>query len=175
MYQFSRSIYRALSPDVTGGARSCANRAQLLDACESAVERLATDRHYFARPARTLFNDVRSYFPITSQRRVLAVIERHMQLATQYVDEHARAGVTFDGSPLSCHASTRKGTACQRVPLPGSQYCPSHKHLDEALDLEIADDFAAACEGRFERVSLADLDDVREPVLAARHNERTAA
>ncbi len=44
--------------------------------------------------------------------------------------------MTFDGSPLCCHASTRKGTACQRVPLPGSKYCPSHKHLDE--DLEVA-------------------------------------
>ncbi len=168
MYQFSRSIYRALSHEVSGGARSCANRAQLLGACESAVERLATDRHYFARPARTLFNDVRAYFPITSQRRVLEVIERHMQLATQYVDEHARAGVTFDGSPLSCHASTRKGTPCQRVPLPGSQYCPSHKHLDEGFDIAVEDDFAPVTEGHFERVSLADLDEVREPVLAAR-------
>ena len=55
-----------------------------------------------------------------------------MTLATEYVDTPARAtGVTFDGSPLCCHASTRKGTPCQRVPLPGSKYCPSHKHLDE--------------------------------------------
>ena len=46
----------------------------------------------------------------------------------------ARAGVTFDGSPACCHATTRKGTACQRVPLPGSKYCPSHKHLEEEFD-----------------------------------------
>ena len=42
--------------------------------------------------------------------------------------------MTFDGSPLCCHATTRKGTSCQRVPLPGSKYCPSHKHLDEDLE-----------------------------------------
>ena len=36
---------------------------------------------------------------------------------------------------LSCHASTRKGTACQRIPLPGSKYCPSHKHLEEDFEL----------------------------------------
>ena len=41
--------------------------------------------------------------------------------------------MTFDGSPACCHASTRRGTACQRVPLPGSKYCPSHKHLEEVV------------------------------------------
>ena len=138
MYQCSRSMYRELAGDVlghraVGGVR---NRAQFLRACEAAVERLATDRHYFARPARTLFRDVRSLFPMSSQLRVYEVIERHMALACEYVDCAARAGIRLDGAPLSCHATTRRGTACQRVPLPGSQYCPSHKHLDE--DLRVA-------------------------------------
>jgi hypothetical protein len=139
MYQFSRSIYRELSPVVIGGgAREIRNRQRLLRACESAVERLATDRYYFARPARTLFNDVRDLFPICSQLRAYQVIERHMTLAVEYVDQHARAGVTFDGSPLCCHATTRKGTACQRVPLPGSKYCPSHRHLEESFEATAA-------------------------------------
>ena len=98
------------------------------------MERLATDRYYFARPARSLFNEIRVFFPIKSQLRVLTVVQRHVKLAIEYVDEHARAGVTFDGSPLCCHATTRKGTACQRVPLPGSKYCPSHQHLEEDFD-----------------------------------------
>jgi hypothetical protein len=138
MYQFSRSIYRELCSEVLEERNgwSSHNRERFLRACEAAFERLATDRHYFARPARSLFNEVRVFFPMSSQARVRAVIDRHMALATDYVDMHARAGVTFDGSPLCCHATTRKGTACQRVPLPGSQYCPSHKHLEE--------DFAAA-------------------------------
>ena len=38
-------------------------------------------------------------------------------------------------------ASTRKGTPCQREPLPGRDYCPSHKHLEE---LEVLDDAEAA-------------------------------
>ena len=134
MYQFSRSIYRELNAEVVDGKRGgCAARQLLLQACERTMERLATDRHYFARPTRTLFNEVRDLFPIESQMRVLSVIERHVLLAKQYVDTQARSGVTFDGSPLCCHATTRKGTACQRVPLPGSKYCPSHKHLEEEL------------------------------------------
>jgi hypothetical protein len=102
------------------------------------MERLATDRHYFARPVRTLFNDVRDLFPISKQLRVYREIERHVTLATGYVDSQARAGVTFDGSPLCCHATTRRGTSCQRVPLPGSKYCPSHKHLEEEFEVSAA-------------------------------------
>ena len=140
MYQFSRSMYRELAADVSRDrlVRAAADRARLLQACEGAVERLATDRHYFARPARTLFRDVRCLFPMSSQLRVYEVIERHMALACEYVDRAAQAGVRLDGAPLSCHATTRRGTACQRVPLPGSQYCPSHKHLDEHFEVAAA-------------------------------------
>jgi hypothetical protein len=135
MYQFSRSMYRELGPLVVGDryGSACQNRQHFLHACESAFQRLATDRHYFARPSRTLFNDVRIFFPMTEQVRVRSVIERYMRVAAQFVDEREREGISLDGSPLCCHASTRKGTACQRVPLPGSKYCPSHKHLEEGL------------------------------------------
>ena len=133
MYQFSRSMYRELAPIVVADryASACENRQQFLQACERALQRLASDRHYFARPSRTLFNDVRIYFPITEQMHVYRVVERYMRVAAQFVDEREREGISLDGSPLCCHASTRKGTPCQRVPLPGSKYCPSHKHLEE--------------------------------------------
>jgi hypothetical protein len=132
MYQFSRSIYRELAGEVIeDGKDAHANRLAFLKSCESAMERLASDRHYFARPARSLFRDVRVYFPMSSQLRVYRTIEQYMALATEYVDRHMQEGLSLDGSPLSCHASTRKGTECQRVPLPGSKYCPSHKHLEE--------------------------------------------
>ena len=135
MYQFSRSIYRELGQLVTPDryASATENRQHLLKACESAFQRLASDRHYFARPSRTLFNDVRIFFPIQEQIRVYRVIDRYMRVATQFVDDREREGISLDGSPLCCHASTRKGTACQRVPLPGSKYCPSHKHLEESF------------------------------------------
>ena len=134
MYQFSRAIYRELADEVLPGAPGamCRRRQRLLRDCESTMERLATDRHYFARPVKTLFSDIRSLFPMSSQLRVYGVIEQNVLLAAEYVDTQARDGVTFDGSPLCCHATTRKGTSCQRVPLPASKYCPSHKHLDEA-------------------------------------------
>jgi hypothetical protein len=133
MYQFSRSLYRELADLVVEDRCTSVveNRQHFLDACESAFKRLAGDRHYFARPSRSLFRDVRGYFAINSQMRVYLAIDRHMTLAAQYVDQREREGVSLDGSPLCCHASTRKGTACQRVPLPGSKYCPSHKHLEE--------------------------------------------
>jgi hypothetical protein len=135
MFQFSRSIYRELSPMVVSDryATACENRQHLLRSCESAFQRLASDRHYFARPSRTLFNDVRIFFPIAEQMRVYSVIDRYMHVAAQFVDDREREGISLDGSPLCCHASTRKGTPCQRVPLPGSKYCPSHKHLEETF------------------------------------------
>jgi hypothetical protein len=137
MYQFSRSLYRELAHDVTPsrGEDAVVTRLAFLRACESSIERLALDRHYFAKPVRTLFNDVRHYFPMTEQMRVYRVCEKHMRLATEYVDSQLREGVTFDGSPVCCHASTRRGTACQRVPLPGSKYCPSHKHLQDEYEV----------------------------------------
>ena len=140
MYQFSRSLYRELAGEVIEDrhGRTAANRARLLGACEHAIERLATDRHYFAHPTRTLFRDVRSLFPMGRQAHVLEVIERHMALAAEFVDRHAEAGVSLDGRPLCCRATTRKGTECRRTPLPGSQYCASHRHLDEVFQVSAA-------------------------------------
>ena len=115
MYQFSRSIYRELAPEVVPcrGEDVCETRMRFLRACETSMERLAMDRHYFAKPVRTLFNDVRHFFPIGEQLRVYRVCERHMTMATEYVDSQLRTGMTFDGSPVCCHASTRQGTACR--------------------------------------------------------------
>lgn len=150
MYQFSRAVFRELSPMVQPDCHGCARepQRQLLNSCERAFTRLATDRHYFARPTRTLFNDVRTHFPMTRQMDVYRVIDRYMHVAADYVVQREREGLSIDGSPLCCHASTRKGTPCQRVPLPGSKYCPSHKHLEEGfgpLDDEefLGDDLAA--------------------------------
>jgi hypothetical protein len=132
MYGFSRAIYRELAEDIVEDAQSggpCANHERVLRACEATVERLATDRHYFARPARTLFNDIRIYFPMTSQLRVLRVIEHYLALVDDVVSRMPKNGVDVNGNPLQCRSSTRKGTQCQRMPLPHNGYCPSHQHL----------------------------------------------
>ena len=140
MYEISRSMYRELCGEVTPDRRgsTVGAKQQLLQACEASVERLAHDRHYFAHPTRTLFSDVRTLFPLSRQLRVRHVIDRHMTMAAELVDRYAEQGISCDGTPLCCHATTRKGGACQRTPLPGSLYCPSHKHLGEDFEVVAA-------------------------------------
>jgi hypothetical protein len=128
MYQFSRAIYRELADaileDDGPGTGSLGNHERVLRACESAVERLAHDRHYFARPARTLFHDIRAFFPVCAQRRVLRVIEHYVAAADAWLAQQP--------SPATpCRATTRRGTPCQRAPLAHNGYCPSHQHLAE--------------------------------------------
>lgn len=140
MYQFSRAIYRELTPHINPpkpGASANANHEHVLRACEAAVERLATDRHYFAHPARTLFCDIRSYFPMRTQKHVHQVVSLYLGLAQRFLAENPLAGyAAISGKPLQCRATTRKGEACQRSPLPHNGYCPSHQHLADTEDHE---------------------------------------
>jgi hypothetical protein len=154
MYQFSRSIYRELAPRVAEtGAAGCASKQRILEACESTMSRLVTDRRYFAKPTKALFADVRNLFPMKEQGFVYRVVDRNVRMALQYletvpVDELALAGAR------ECRAHTRRGTPCQREPLPGRDYCPSHKHLEEDLDLEMPAE-AHATPGHGEDIPLA--------------------
>ena len=104
----------------------------MLRSCEQCVERLATDWHYFAKPTKTLFNDIRVYFPMSSQLRVYKIVDRYMTFARDY----------FAANPASeqheCRATTRRGTPCQRTPLPHNGYCPSHQHLAETENVPLA-------------------------------------
>jgi hypothetical protein len=142
MYQFSRAIYRELAPHVrapTHGASAHSNHAAVLRACEEVITRMATDRHYFARPARTLFCDIRNYFAMSEQKHVHDVVCRYVGLAQQFLAEHPHEGYTaVNGAPPQCRATTRKGAACQRVPLPHNGYCPSHQHLADTEDRALA-------------------------------------
>ncbi len=141
MYRFSRAIYRELAAEIledsNGGTNGDSNHERVLHACEAAIERLATDRHYFAHPSRTLFNDVRIYFPMGSQLRVLRVIQQYMGLADEFFRRQPQNGFDVNGNPLQCRAHTRKGTPCQRMPLPHNGYCPSHQHLAETEELAV--------------------------------------
>ena len=153
MYRFSRSIYREIASDVVEDPydqTGCRNKQAVLDACESTIRRLTYDRRYFARPARSLFTEVRMHFSISDQLRVWIVIDRNIKLAQEFL-ERMPEGAGLD-VPRSCRAHTRKGTPCQREPLPSRDYCPSHKHLEEVFDgpaisieeLESADEVRAA-------------------------------
>lgn len=138
MYQFSRAIYREVAPLIDSAAAAPRAHARVLAACESTMDRLATDRHYFARPARTLFNDIRVHFPMAAQARVWLVVQRYVTCAEEFAARQPKHGVDAHGNPLQCRATTRRGTACQREPLPHNGYCPSHQHLAETEEVEAA-------------------------------------
>ncbi len=145
MYQFSRSIYRDLVPRIDeseGAERTLAARRKVLEACEATIQRLVSDRRYFARPAKTLFSEVREHFALAEQVRVYMVIERHIDRIEEFLDS-LPADVRLDGQRRSCLASTRKGTPCQREPLPAMDYCPSHKHLEETFGVREVEAAAA--------------------------------
>jgi len=137
MYHFSRAIYRELAPYVLEERPSVQrepNRVLVLRECENAIERLMTDGRYFARPARTLFNDVRPYFSIADLPRVYVTIERNVQMAQRFLEMVPDYAFDSQGVPRRCQAMTRKARPCQRQPLPGSDYCPSHQHLTETFE-----------------------------------------
>jgi len=141
MYQYSRAIYREVAGEIDAPGNGCnrSSHEHVLRSCEATIERLATDRHYFARPARTLFNDIRMHFPMRSQARVFAVVQHYLAAADAFVAAQPRCGVDANGEPLRCRATTRRGTACQRDPLPHNGYCPSHQHLAETEQIEVGD------------------------------------
>src|ERR671930_899726 len=90
MYQYSRAIYRSIrdlidpyvDPDM-----QLEYRQAVLDSCEQTMERLAKDPHYFARPDRTLFQDIRRYFPITTQAKVAWAVREGVGAAVAFVEE----------------------------------------------------------------------------------------
>jgi hypothetical protein len=147
MYQISRAIYRELAPyveppksNVLSGAGAASPREQVLRACESVVERLARDPYCFADPTRTLFYDIRTYFPMNAQQRVHRVVSLYMGIARRFIAEYPQLGyAAVSGEEPRCRATTRKGESCRRTPLPHNGYCPSHQHLAETenRDLEL--------------------------------------
>ena len=134
MYQYSRAIYRSIKDLIDPYADPITQleyRRQVLAACEGTMERLAADPHYFAKPDRTLFADIRRYFPITAQAQVAYSVNQGVGAAVEFIEEQIESGA-FEGGVAHCHATTRKGKPCQRTPLPERDYCPSHQHLDRA-------------------------------------------
>lgn len=142
MYRYSRAMYRDLNPHLLEGqSRPELGQRLLLSACERNIERLARDHRRFARPAASLFADVRALFPVSRQLLVYDIIEAHMTAAIEFLD----AEIAERGSAdlLRCRATNRKGKACQRVPVTGSDYCPSHRYM-EKLHQTRTDDVLAA-------------------------------
>lgn len=129
MLEFSRALYRELAADLDPALAPDAQR-RVLAACEQCMERLATDRRYFADPARKLFRDIRWCFPVSSQDKVHRAVRATVEAAERHLD--AQPFRTADGMPMACPAITRHGDPCQRAPLPETGFCPSHRHLAAA-------------------------------------------
>src|SRR5437763_14183559 len=70
MYQYSRAIYRSIKDLIdpyVDNETQLEHRREVLAACEGTMERLAADPHYFAKPDKAPFQDIRRFFPITVQ------------------------------------------------------------------------------------------------------------
>jgi hypothetical protein len=134
LYQYSRAIYRTIKDLIdpyVDHSTQLAYRRDVLNACESTMERLATDPQYFSKPDRALFGEIRRYFPITVQAQVSWAVSHGVNAAITFIEEQIESGA-FDGGLAHCHATTRKGKPCQRTPLPDRDYCPSHQHLERS-------------------------------------------
>ena len=141
MYAFSRAIYREVAHEIVEVCEDhdgMTSHERVLRSCEAAVLRLATDRHYFAKPTKTLFNDIRIYFPMSAQYRVYRVVDHYLTLCSRWLSTQPLNGYDLMGNKLECRATTRKGKPCQRMPLPHNGYCPSHQHLSENEKLAVA-------------------------------------
>ena len=140
MYQYSRAIYRSIKDLIDPYVdlpTQLEYRRTVLHECEQTMERMADDPHYFARPDRALFADIRRYFPITAQAQVAWSVREGVGAATAFIEQQVEAGF-LDGGVARCRATTRKGRACQRTPLPGRDYCPSHQHLEQPAAVIVA-------------------------------------
>jgi hypothetical protein len=134
MYQYSRAIYRSIKDLVdpyVDPETQLDYRREVLAACEGTMERLAADPHYFAKPDKALFQDIRRYFPIAVQAQVAWSVTHGVGAAVEFIEEQIENGA-FEGGVARCHATTRKGKPCQRTPLPERDYCPSHQHLERS-------------------------------------------
>src|SRR5437868_11682135 len=115
MYQYSRAIYRSIKDLVdpyVDQDTQLEYRREVLAACEGTMERLAADPHYFAKPDKSLFQDIRRYFPITVQAQFAWSVNHGVNAAVRFVEDQIEAGA-FDGGVARCRATTRKGKPCQ--------------------------------------------------------------
>lgn len=134
MYHLSRTLYRDVTRNLPDGDNH-ASHERVLRACESTIERLVTDPHYFAHPARSLFQEIRFLFPMAAQARVWQIVDSYVSTVADELRRRPDLGHDLTGTKPTCQATTRRGQPCQRDPLAASRYCPSHQHLTATEEL----------------------------------------
>jgi hypothetical protein len=75
---------------------------------------------------------------MTAQAHVWEVVLAYMTCAEAVLARQPARGFDAAGRPLRCRATTRRGTPCRRDPLAINGYCPSHQHLADTEDGELA-------------------------------------
>src|ERR687897_3170667 len=116
MYQYSRAIYRSIKdlidPHVSRDTQLEYRRA-VLAACEDTMERLARDPLYFSKPERSLFQDIRRYFPIRAQAQVAWAVEEGVSAAVAFITGQIEAGA-FDRGVPPLRGATPQGQPCPK-------------------------------------------------------------
>ena len=145
MFEFSRAIYREIAADIVEDPHARfsthphPNHERVLRACESAIERLATDRHYFAKPTRTLFNDIRAYFPMSAPScGCCASSSSTCARPTRSSSASRRAAMTSSATRSSAAPAPARAPRASGSRCPHNGYCPSHQHLAETEEIDLA-------------------------------------
>jgi len=125
MYQYSRAIYRSIKDLIdpyVDVEKQLEYRRDVLAACEDCVERLTKDPRYFANPDKTLFQDIRRYFPITQQAQVAWAVTEGIGAAVEFIEAQIEAGA-FDGGLARCRATLddRLGEVVAAIVRPSGQ------------------------------------------------------
>ncbi len=115
MYQFSRAMYRELAKDVDTSVCEEAHH-HVLRACEQNIERLVGDRHYFARPARTLF---KRHPPLLPDDRAAA----RLDASCSATSPAPRSGWTSCPRTASTSTASRCSAARRRAAAPPASGC----------------------------------------------------
>ena len=132
MYQYSRAIYRSIKDQIDPYVDHPTQRG--VQACR-AVRVRGDDvapgaRSPVLRPSRP--DALPRHPPVLPDHRAGA--RRLGGEAGRHRCGRIHRGATGGRPPRRgisrCKATTRKGQACQRTPLPGRDYCPSHQHLE---------------------------------------------
>ena len=79
---------------------------------------------------------------MSRQLAVYDIIEAHIEASLVFLDEEIAERGSAD--LLRCRATNRKGKACQRVPVTGSDYCPSHRYIEKLQQERRGSDMLAA-------------------------------
>ena len=134
MYQYSRAIYRSIKdlidPYVDQRDAASSTGVPCSCECEQTMSRLAA-RSALLRASRP--GALPGHPAVLPDHRAgpgrLGGAARASAPRSTFIEQQLEAGL-LDGGVARCHATTRKGKACQRTPLPGRDYCPSHQHLE---------------------------------------------